>query len=58
MLIRPAPGIKVRHPKTHQHIPADGIEVSDADPYWARRLRDGDVILVKPVKVVTAKVKE
>jgi hypothetical protein len=49
MLVKPAPGLKVRDPQSKQHIPETGIEVSETDSYWARRLLDGDVVEVKPV---------
>lgn len=45
MIIKPAPGVKVRDPLSLQHIPETGIEVSDTDTYWARRLRSGDVVI-------------
>ncbi len=48
MFVKPAPGLKVRHPQTRQHIPVEGVEVPDTDSYWVRRLRSGDVVLVKP----------
>ena len=48
MFVKPAPGLKVRHPETRQHIPDEGIEVPETDTYWARRLMDGDVVLVTP----------
>jgi hypothetical protein len=47
MIIKPAPGRLVRDPLTKQRIPEAGVEVSDTDTFWARRLADGDVI-VKP----------
>jgi hypothetical protein len=47
MIVKPAPGRKVRHPLTRQHIPEAGIEVSETDTYWARRIADGDVVEVK-----------
>jgi hypothetical protein len=46
MRVKPAPGVKVRHPISRQHIPDSGIDVSDADSFWIRRLIDGDVVLV------------
>lgn len=46
MIVKPAPGTKVRHPVTRQHIPEAGIEVPTTDTYWARRLRSGDVVEV------------
>jgi hypothetical protein len=48
MFVKPAPGIKVRHPQTKQHIPETGLEVPEGDTYWIRRLLDGDVLEVKP----------
>jgi hypothetical protein len=48
MFIKPAPGLKIRNPQSMLHIPETGLEVSDTDTYWARRLADGDVVLAKP----------
>lgn len=49
MFVKPAPGLKVRHPQTPLRFLADaGEEVSDTDPYWIRRLRDRDVEIVRP----------
>lgn len=51
MWIKPAPGRQVRDPVTRQLVPEAGFDVPDHDPYWRRRLRDGDVIKgVKPTK--------
>jgi hypothetical protein len=44
MFVRPVPGVKVRDPYTRLHIPETGIEVSETDTFWARRLADGDVV--------------
>jgi hypothetical protein len=52
MIVKPAPGLKVRDPLTRQHIPETGVEVSDTDTFWARRLADGDVVLVVLVVLV------
>jgi len=41
--------IIVREPATGKIIPSAGIEVPDFDSYWLRRLRDGDVVQIKPV---------
>lgn len=61
MFLKPALGLKVRHPVTKRHIPDNGIEVSDS-PYWARRLACGDVVLSKtnmlPVNDVSDSVSE
>lgn len=55
MRIKPADGLKVRDPETKELIPADGVEVSEYDLYWAARLRDGDVVLVDEDKATTEK---
>jgi Protein of unknown function (DUF2635) len=44
MKVKPAPGRAVRDPNTHGLLPEDGREVNENDLYWARRLRDGDVV--------------
>lgn len=41
--------VKVRHPETLQHIPADGAYIA-AGPLAARLLASGDIIKAKPVK--------
>lgn len=55
MIVKPAKGIKVRDPVSRQHIPESGVEVSDVDTYWARRLRCGDVVVVPPVAAAKKK---
>lgn len=47
MFIKPAPGVKVRDPRSRLPLPETGAEVSDTDTYWARRLVDGDVVHVE-----------
>lgn len=54
MFVKPAPGLKVRDPRSKLHIPADGVEVPDTDTYWARRVRDGDVVVVTQTKAAAA----
>ncbi|WP_374572528.1 DUF2635 domain-containing protein [Phenylobacterium sp.] len=54
MLVKPAPGLLVRDPRTLQLIPAEGVEVSPTDLYWSRALRDGDVVEVRGMKAVKA----
>ena len=44
MLVKPAPGLKVRDPATMQLVPDTGLDVSETDVFWARALRDGDVL--------------
>ncbi|TAM50227.1 MAG: DUF2635 domain-containing protein [Paraburkholderia sp.] len=47
MLVKPAPGLKIRDPELKDLIPDEGREVAADDLYWHRRLRDGDVVLVE-----------
>ena len=47
MIVRPAPGLKIRDPVSRQHIPDAGVEVPDTDIYWTRRLLCGDVVVVE-----------
>lgn len=44
--VKPAPGLKVRDPTTFRFVAEEG-ETKPLDQYWSRRLRDGDVVLVK-----------
>lgn len=44
MIVKPAPGLKVRHPVTKQFLPPEGIEVPDEDIFWTRAVNDGDVV--------------
>jgi hypothetical protein len=48
MYVKPAAGLRVIDPVRKQFMPDDGMEVSEFDLYWARRLRDGDVVLAAP----------
>ena len=57
MFVKPAEGLKVRRPPpSSQFLPAGGAEVNlhEAGMYWARRLRDGDVVEVEPPSVQPA----
>lgn len=45
MKVTPAPGRAVRDPRNKQLLPERGREVPDHDPFWVRRVRDGDVIV-------------
>jgi hypothetical protein len=54
MRVLSAPGRKVRDPISRLPIPAAGVEVSETDTYWARRLADGDVVIVAPAKPSTS----
>ncbi|SSW66607.1 hypothetical protein AVE30378_02146 [Achromobacter veterisilvae] len=44
MYIKPRAGLQVIDPVRKQFMPEEGMEVDDFDLYWARRLRDGDVV--------------
>lgn len=46
MLVKPAPGLKIRDPDLKDLIPDEGRDVPETSLYWHRRLRDGDVVLV------------
>lgn len=48
MWIKVKDGLQFRHPVTRQFIPAEGIEVPDDDLFFARRLRDGDIVVSSP----------
>jgi hypothetical protein len=48
MKVIPVQGRAVRDPRNMQLLPEAGREVSDSDPFWARRLRDGDVTVEAP----------
>jgi Protein of unknown function (DUF2635) len=43
-----APDRQVRDPITRALVPPEGREVNENDLYWARRLRDGDVVPADP----------
>ncbi len=47
MFLKPAPGLKVRDPKTKKHLPEEGKEVSSSS-FWLRRLAEGAVVETKP----------
>ncbi len=50
MFVKPADGLKVRDPIKKDHLPPEGREVDEGDIYWARRLRDGDVVKANAVR--------
>lgn len=47
LVVRPAPGVRVRDPFTRAHLAAGGATVPDTT-YWRRRLIAGDVVLAAP----------
>jgi hypothetical protein len=52
MRVKPVdPNAVIRDPHTRQPLPADGGDVPE-NSFWVRRLRDGDVVLVKDSKPV------
>jgi hypothetical protein len=48
MKIYPVAGRLARDEHNRQPVPAEGREVRDDDPYWVRRVRDGDVTTDAP----------
>lgn len=57
--VRPADGLIVRIPgRPNEVLPPEGasVPISAADPYWQRRIADGDVIISKaPAKAAATK---
>jgi hypothetical protein len=47
MKVIPAPGRLVRDPRSMMLLPEAGRDVPDDDPFWNRRVRDEDVIVVE-----------
>jgi hypothetical protein len=45
MKVKPAEGRAVRDPRNMALLSAEGREVPDGDPFWVRRVRDGDVVV-------------
>jgi hypothetical protein len=48
MKVYPVPGRLVRDPRSMQPVPDAGRDVPDDDPYWVRRVRDGDLTETAP----------
>lgn len=48
MHVYPNPDLKVRDPVKKDLLPEEGRAVSDTDPFWHRRLAQGDVVLERP----------
>lgn len=44
MLVKPAPGLRIRDCARRDFLPEEGREVESYDPYWAALIRDGDVV--------------
>jgi hypothetical protein len=51
--VKPSPGALVRDPwRGWVPMPPDGYPVDTGRSFWGRRLRDGDVVLVRPPRPV------
>jgi hypothetical protein len=48
MKVVPAEGRAVRDPTSGALVPPEGRDVNEHNLYWARRLRDGDVVPADP----------
>lgn len=48
MMVYPVPGRAARDPVTKHVLTEAGLEVSEHDIFWARRVRDGDVTTTAP----------
>lgn len=58
IFVIPKDGKRVIDNMTRRPLPESGIEVQD-NPYWQRRLRDGDIVLADvPAAKIAAKVAE
>lgn len=57
LYIKPAPGLKVRDPRTGEHLPEDGAEKPKIR-YWLRRLADGDVVKASAPKPAPKKIEK
>lgn len=44
MFVKPAPGLLVRDPHSHVHMPEAGRHVPDHDLEWVRLIQFGDVV--------------
>lgn len=55
--VKPAPGLKVRHPVTLELFDETGvIDAPAGDPFWAKLLEYGDVVeVMENAKPVTRK---
>ena len=44
IVVKPREGVRVRDPRTRQHISADKGTKVPKDAFWLRRLKAGDVV--------------
>jgi len=49
IIIKPAPGLKIRNPINQIHIKSEG-EAVENNTFWRRRLKDGSVVLANSDK--------
>lgn len=48
MYVYPKPGVLTRDPVKKDLLPESGRAVADMDPFWLRRIADGDVLKGTP----------
>lgn len=58
MFVKPNGGLRVIDPLKGDALPLEGREVSEKEPYWLRRLRDGSIYIVKDFKKAEEESKE
>lgn len=46
MFVKPNQGCEIRDPFKRTLLPKEGAEVADSDPFWKRRVKDKDVIVI------------
>lgn len=54
IFIKPKGSLKVRDPRTGEHLPEAGTE-KPRSHYWLRRIKDGDVVETKAKPAAAAK---
>ncbi len=55
MRVKPVEGRTVRDPESMELLPPEGGVVRDNDPFWTRRIRDGDVEVIEEEPAPTTK---
>ncbi len=45
-ILKPAPGVKIRDPRTKEFLPIDGRRI-EMSVYWNRRIQDGTVTVIE-----------
>lgn len=58
MKVYPVPGRAVRDPVTKHVLTKAGLEVSEHDIFWARRIRDEDVTTTAPDEAAVTETKD